>query len=958
MMNRWILVRAAFALAITLLAAPSVVAGEPFAEFLKGLQDGGYGEVALEYIDKIEKRTDVPVELRQILDLERSKSFRIAAAEAYDAQQRDFRLAEAKRLADKFFAENPSHPAAGTALLGEADQSLLKGQMHLAEARVTKEPAAKEKALADAREAFKTALGQYVQAERRLKEKFDALPPPPEKPARKDTSGREELEYGWLEARFKTALCAYLTAQTYSDPKAPERTKLLQAAGQAFDVMFQEYRGKRIAYLTHMWHGKCLEELGDTELALEVYDEVLVVAPDDDADIELAPLFGQAQLFRLKLLLATDQAKDMLAEADEWLQSHRKWQSTPVYQGIALEAVKGRLASVEKARGASEKAKLQRDAVVALTAIGKVESEYRHEAMLLRRELVESMGSGGTMTFEERLALGDEAVGEKNWESAESIYREAAIQAAKTNDEKRVATAKQRLGPVLYQLTLKQYAAGDMEKVLTLASEIVRDNADQPIAETASAVAVAAALQLYTTAADEAKAEKFARLEKVANYAISHWSNTPVGDDARMALAQASLIRGDFEPALQILTQVSNQSKRYPTALQIHGQIRWKQYIDGKKAKDAAEHQDELQKLRGEAVTSLQGSVERQRASWRAGAEPMPPSLFDTQLLLAETHLEGQQPKEAAALYEPLAAELEKSPPAAVDQKVQRVMVGSVRSQLASGEPVKAGAAALKIATFSPDAAQSNSLLIDLAKLFSMEIRKAEAAAEGATPDPIAAKLREAQAPFLDQVVSRKELSVPQLIFLGDACVLLNKNDKAREVYQRLLDNVDADASAKESAGAATTGLRARLVGLLRAEGKLEEANKQVDALIKAHPTALGPLMEKGNILDALAQRDPKRNAECVAHWTDLRVKLGRSKNRPPEYYEVLYNAASALVRQARVTKDKEKALLAEQMLKSTLTLTPKLSGPDMVIKYEALLKQAAQLRGVTTPVKTTAVSR
>jgi hypothetical protein len=284
---------------------------------------------------------------------------------------------------------------------------------------------------------------------------------------------------------------------------------------------------------------------------------------------------------------------------------------------------------------------------------------------------------------------------------------------------------------------------------------------------------------------------------------------------------------------------------------------------------------------------------------------------------------------------------------------------------LAAGDPTKAGAAAVKLAGLSPDASQPNSLLVDLTKLFSIEIRKLDAAAENpeantqaSSSDPNAQKLRDAQAPILDLIVVRKELTVPQMIFLGDTAVLLNKSDKAREIYQRLLDNIDADPSAKETAGAATTRLRSRLVGLLRTEGNLEEAIKQVDALIQAHPTALEPLMEKGNILESLAQRDPKRNEACIAHWTDLRVKLGRSKNRPPEYYEALYSAARALVRQARLAKDKQKALQAEQMLKSTLTLSPKLSGPDMVAKYGSLLKQAVALRSDPTPEKTAATSR
>ena len=58
--------------------------------------------------------------------------------------------------------------------------------------------------------------------------------------------------------------------------------------------------------------------------------------------------------------------------------------------------------------------------------------------------------------------------------------------------------------------------------------------------------------------------------------------------------------------------------------------------------------------------------------------------------------------------------------------------------------------------------------------------------------------------------------------------------------------------------------------------------------------------------------------------------------------------------------KDKEKANQAEKMLKSPLTLTPKLSGPDMVVKYQTLLAAAITLQGrkpTPAPVPKTAKS-
>ena len=67
----------------------------------------------------------------------------------------------------------------------------------------------------------------------------------------------------------------------------------------------------------------------------------------------------------------------------------------------------------------------------------------------------------------------------------------------------------------------------------------------------------------------------------------------------------------------------------------------------------------------------------------------------------------------------------------------------------------------------------------------------------------------------------------------------------------------------------------------------------------------------------------------------------------------MLYNTALCLVRQARLTNNREKALQAEQILKSTLTLTPTLNGPDMVTKYDALMGQAASLSGASTTAQT-----
>ena len=110
--------------------------------------------------------------------------------------------------------------------------------------------------------------------------------------------------------------------------------------------------------------------------------------------------------------------------------------------------------------------------------------------------------------------------------------------------------------------------------------------------------------------------------------------------------------------------------------------------------------------------------------------------------------------KKPSSLYEPLAAELEKTPPAAVDLKVQRVLVGSVLLLNRSWRPGQGRRGGGEVCRISAMAPQPNTLLVDLSKLFTIEIKKIEAAQsnEGGTPapavpvpDPATVKLRQVQ---------------------------------------------------------------------------------------------------------------------------------------------------------------------------------------------------------------------
>src|SRR5262245_3551264 len=83
---------------------------EPAREFLHAAQDRGYGEVAVDYLQRLHDSRRLPKSLTETYDLELSRSLRIAVAEAFNAGEADQRLAKAQSHLDKFLKEHPDHP--------------------------------------------------------------------------------------------------------------------------------------------------------------------------------------------------------------------------------------------------------------------------------------------------------------------------------------------------------------------------------------------------------------------------------------------------------------------------------------------------------------------------------------------------------------------------------------------------------------------------------------------------------------------------------------------------------------------------------------------------------------------------------------------------------------------------------------------------------------------------------
>ncbi len=245
------------------------------------------------------------------------------------------------------------------------------------------------------------------------------------------------------------------------------------------------------------------------------------------------------------------------------------------------------------------------------------------------------------------------------------------------------------------------------------------------MAPPAASLAVSAALSLYVKGTDKPAA--LARLTTIAEDAIERWPNKAEADDARIALGQASLARGDLPAAIAIFEHVNPRSQRFPSAMYLAGQTHWRLYMAGKARADAQQHAEAVAAERAKAEEQLRVSRDAQVKDAQPG-KPRSRQLLETQLLLAEVKLESGNAKEADELLEPLVREIQAEKPDPLDHVLLRVFAAAARAQMALDQPGKAAATADLLVERGADDPAVNGVLDAILRLFGERWTRADAA--------------------------------------------------------------------------------------------------------------------------------------------------------------------------------------------------------------------------------------
>ena len=1013
-------------LVVALFGATAALAIDDQTAFLGQLHKQGYGEAAVDFLESLRSSGTVSAALAETIDLELSESLLLAAKNAINARVRDDLLARAEAARQKFVDEHPNHARAGDALAKKGDLTFETGLRKLFDAKMAKEPTAKASALVEARKAFEDAREPFTLAVTAAKNKLAELQgayddkyqkksnrgkkPAKTPPRSRDQSRAEDAVndalFDWLEARFKVIQIDYYVAQTFTgDGEKNDRSVRLQNAAKAFNQIYQEYRyadDNRVSLMAHAWEGRCRDDLGDLRTAQDIYDEVLSIMPEGDRDKAIRQmggfeaLFSQVSYFNFQVMRRADGQEKFVAEASQWLKDFKTWNKQPGYQGIVLEVTKSQLGIAEKA-DESRKKPLIAEVVKRLQENSKIPSEHNGEINLLLRQYRKASpanATGDPTTLEEAIALAEESVAAADWSTAVELWRRAASLAEKRTtkkDARLVDKVKDGLPYARFRLALAKSVesaetpADGQERLLNAYGEfesLATEHIDRAIGPVAASQAVKTALTLYAAAKSRpdkaASVEALDRLTKACDFLTSKWPDKAEADDARIALGQAAIVRGELDAALGVFDRVNPQSDRYPTALFLAGQTHWQLYQLERKKPTGPDPQIEAQhlKLASERLSACRDSYQKLRAAalQKNREAPEDPALElqqrEATVRLAEVLIELNEGPSAAALVQPLIDAIRSAKPAQkwqdVDNLTMRFFLAAVRANVISADLAQANQASQLLTELTADVEginkQLNSfvkMLFDAVKRAQEDIANAQENSDAAGESLAKQRLENNQkvlGQLLDRLADREQNSLESRMYIAMVAGQIGNDRVARNLYEQVLKKAEADPEFLKKFDGQITRIRAELVGLQRREGAYDKAIEAIDGLLATKPGALPLMMERGRILEAWAEKEPQRLSDAVVHWTDVRGKLGSLAKRPPEYFEANYSAASCLYKQSLATGDAEKRTTALKLLNGLILTNPTLNGQhEMAAKYRALI---SKMQGGKKPAQNAAAAQ
>jgi hypothetical protein len=586
-------------------------AAEPYLEFVKGLRDREYHDYALLYLEQLEKRTDVPADVKEVIPFEKAVTLLLSVEALRNPEAQMRQLDQARTYLEQFLQVSPNHPEAGVANTRLAKVVESKGKVEVLQSKSPSNVAQKgdfqkqaRAHFAEARKVFEAARDRYKEAH----DKFDKFIDKSKDKVRWEA--REVISNNYIQALLDLAVLTYEEAQTY-DRGSSENKKLLTEAANAFEKIHARYRSEVGGLYARMWQAKCFEEQDDIVKALGFYNELLQHG-DGKSVPALKRLQDKVRHFRL-ICLNHEQRKDYqvaIQEATEWLKDNRGQSSSRVGLGIQWELVRAQeMLARKEETGDAERSKLYQQALAAARVINRFPGEYKDASTAMIQKLMVALNRepGDPKDFATAFGVAQnmvqdvqkkinqirEAKGSQQARLAgelQPMLTEAArilslglTLASPKDDFKDVNRARYFLAFV-YLYMRDDSGTGPSSRsydAAVVADFVARKSlVSQPdMALDAAYLAQAAYIGAYYAEDVQNRAAEIKRIIEVCNFITSNWPTSDKANDARMDVAQVYIETQQPAEAAKWLLQVPENAPQHLAAQLKAGNAYWYAYI-------------------------------------------------------------------------------------------------------------------------------------------------------------------------------------------------------------------------------------------------------------------------------------------------------------------------------------------------------------------------------------------
>lgn len=588
------------------------MAAAPAQQFLQGLRDRGYYDVAIQYLDHLAKDQAAPSELRETIKLEKALTLLASSRRESDNDARERMLDDAQQLLDAFVQERPQHPRANGARsqLG----NLIAERARLRLNNWQRRP--DDEMLTAARQLYTEARQVFTAHQERIRETLRQIPKVLDRSTdsgAEQAERRTQLRADLLQTELVSTAILEEMADTYPNDQGA-REKLLRQAADQYEEIYERYRTRLAGLYARLYQGRVNQKLGNYRDALGYFVELLD-QPDSPEAFRALKTKTLRRAVECWLHESQDKYLEVIRRCSEWLaKAEPQEEQDPDWLYLRLALARAHMRQAEEAatnrRNARAVTAARNEAEKQAKLVARFEGPLREEA----RQLIASLGGvvavdkempirnfadalrvarrqydqlaaaeAGVQRIRERLEAsadgGSQSDLQETFQAAKTTAKKAQTQAFEAYRKAlRLADSDsppQDVNLARYMLTYLYFQQAEYYDAALLGDFVARRFPKGNVARKCAELTLASYVQLYNASSDQDRSFEIDQIVACGQRILDKWPNYPEGEQAAATLIPFLIHRQQLDLARQALTSIPEGSPHRGAAALRVGRALW-----------------------------------------------------------------------------------------------------------------------------------------------------------------------------------------------------------------------------------------------------------------------------------------------------------------------------------------------------------------------------------------------